>query len=496
MKIKQADATDPMMEIFIEECLDLITQYETYMGMAEEKQAYDMTLINEIFRITHTIKADATMMMFECITVPVRVFEKLLYYYRDENGCVVNYPEFTALLRDVTDFVRLEIDKILDGNADDTDGNGLRDKIQEYRDELASGLLPEVVESVEKNAKDTIMDEPMRFYIGSCTADKEPDDNAAGENAAADGFEAGSIEAAQAESIIAAAKCKTSDSTYEHAGDSANDEKNVYAWINKRNTVTTDEIKELYDTVCALQRVEAKLINRFQDRFSEVSDIIYEYHNYVASMWKWVGNATTAPVSQLSLKLHRVVEEMNTRLDKNVHLSICGEDCLVERHWLDNISSVLIHIIRNSIDHGIESKEMRLKNGKDEHGNISVAYSIKNDYSYFEAVIEDDGRGFDVEKIREAAIQKKLISETDNLKEEEIINLVFEPGLTTSNKANIYSGRGVGMDAAKHSIEELGGTMSIFNNTTSGTRVVITIPFHNAMLHEEDTANEDIDSRR
>ena len=84
---------DPMMEIFMAECQDLISQYETYLSMADEKQEYDLNLINEIFRITHTLKADATMMLYECVAVPMRAFEKVLYYCRDEIKGVLDFDE-------------------------------------------------------------------------------------------------------------------------------------------------------------------------------------------------------------------------------------------------------------------------------------------------------------------------------------------------------------------------------------------------------------------
>lgn len=470
---------DPMMEIFMAECQDLISQYETYLSMADEKQEYDLNLINEIFRITHTLKADATMMLYECVAVPMRAFEKVLYYCRDEIKGVLDFDEFSEVLTEVIEYTADELMRIEAGNAQESDGDALKERMLAYRDCLAARMHPDEVEEVEEKAKSELRAEPMRFYIGGQTEEQEiPERPLVTEVSATE------------------EPLETASNVIVIERENVGSEQEEHHRLAQKQTITTDDLTELHSLIERFQQLGEGVTERYADRIASFADIMYEFDGLVEELQEWAGRAWMTPVSYLTPKLRRTVKEMNDRLGRDVSLEITGENVPVEKGWLDRLSSAMVHLIRNAIDHGIESKECRVSKGKTPEGNIFISYQKLVDENCFELTLEDDGRGINSEKIKEAAIQRGLITSEDEVSFESILNLMFAPGITTNEQVSEYSGRGVGMDVVLHSINELGGTIRVDSEHDHGFKVIIQIPYHSAGDDEKEATNEDIDSRR
>ncbi len=181
-------------------------------------------------------------------------------------------------------------------------------------------------------------------------------------------------------------------------------------------------------------------------------------------------------VERVFSKFPRMVRDLARKLGKKVDLIMEGLDTELDRTVLDEISDPLVHLIRNAVDHGIESPEERKKAGKDEVGRIRLsAWREKNNIII---EIEDDGRGLDVEKIKQKAMERGLITqnEAESMSDEEIRMLIFTPGFSTRDEASEISGRGVGMDVVKTTVEKLGGTIKIFSEKGKGTKIRIQLP--------------------
>jgi two-component system chemotaxis sensor kinase CheA len=182
------------------------------------------------------------------------------------------------------------------------------------------------------------------------------------------------------------------------------------------------------------------------------------------------------PIQTVFDRFPRTVRDLSRNTGKDVKLNIVGSETEVDRTIIDEIGEPLIHLIRNAIDHGIESPHERSMMGKAPVGNVDLkAYHDGNN-----VVIEisDDGRGIDVEKVLKRAIQQKLITpeEAENLSEQEIFQFIFEPGFSTADKVTDISGRGVGMDVVKTKIESLGGVVDIDSQPNRGTKFIIRLP--------------------
>ena len=171
-------------------------------------------------------------------------------------------------------------------------------------------------------------------------------------------------------------------------------------------------------------------------------------------------------------KMELVTEEMSKSLGKPVKLITRGENSLVEKSKREKISSALVHIIRNAVDHGIEDMDVRDRMGKAPVGIVRL--SFKNKDGGLVISVEDDGAGIDKEAVLKSAKENNLLKKpAEEYTEDEIINLLFASGVSTTEKANDYSGRGVGMDVIRHNVVSLGGSLNITSNYGFGTKVVM-----------------------
>jgi two-component system chemotaxis sensor kinase CheA len=186
------------------------------------------------------------------------------------------------------------------------------------------------------------------------------------------------------------------------------------------------------------------------------------------------------PIGNAFNKYPRVVRDLARKLGKKIELNIEGADAELDKTLVEQIGDPLIHLIRNSCDHGVESPEEREKAGKDSTGTITL--SARQEGNHIIITIEDDGKGIPVDKIRKKAIEKGLIKEEDVLSEKDIFNLIFEPGFSTAEKVTEVSGRGVGMDVVKRQIQKLKGMIDINSKIGRGTTTSIQLPLTLAIV--------------
>lgn len=200
----------------------------------------------------------------------------------------------------------------------------------------------------------------------------------------------------------------------------------------------------------------------------------------LAELQKGVMEVRMVPVSQLFDKMARIVRRMAGEVGKKITLEIHGADTELDKLIVEDLSDPLMHIIRNSIDHGIEPPEERIALGKPENGRVSLCAAQKGNHVVIE--IHDDGRGIDADKVRRKALDRGLISPDVELSEEEIFDLLFLPGFSTADQVSELSGRGVGMDVAKNNISALSGMIEIASSLGRGTTMSITLPITLAII--------------
>ncbi|MDC0225142.1 chemotaxis protein CheA, partial [Deltaproteobacteria bacterium] len=186
------------------------------------------------------------------------------------------------------------------------------------------------------------------------------------------------------------------------------------------------------------------------------------------------------PVGSILNNMKRTVRDYATRSKKKIKLEIEGGDTELDKTVTEQLQGPLVHLVRNSMDHGIEDSDTRVKNGKDPTGTISLKASQQEGYVIVE--IEDDGKGIDSKVIFDSAVRKGFIDENDDLTDDEIFKLLFLPGFTTTSEVTDVSGRGVGMDTVKRDIEALLGTIEISSELHKGTSTKLKLPLTLAII--------------
>ena len=182
------------------------------------------------------------------------------------------------------------------------------------------------------------------------------------------------------------------------------------------------------------------------------------------------------PVKRLFQKFPRVVRDLAKLLNKQIELITEGEDTEMDKSVLEKLEEPLIHIIRNSVDHGIEPPEERELLGKPRTGVIKLKAYYQGDRIII--VIEDDGRGIDIDKVKKKALEKGIISQDrlEKMTEKEVISLIFHPGFSTADQVSEVSGRGVGMDVVMNTVMNFRGTIDIETQKGKGTKVIMAFP--------------------
>ncbi|MBK5275483.1 MAG: chemotaxis protein CheA [Desulfuromonadales bacterium] len=200
----------------------------------------------------------------------------------------------------------------------------------------------------------------------------------------------------------------------------------------------------------------------------------------LTDLQKGVMEIRMIPVGQLYEKMSRIIRKMSREQGKKVELRFFGADTELDKLIVEDISDPMMHIIRNAIDHGIETPEKRATLGKDEKGTIRIASYQKGNHVVIE--VEDDGSGIDLDKVKAKALQAGLITDVTAISDREAIDFIFMPGFSTNDKVSEASGRGVGMDVVRNNIAAVSGIVDVETSKGVGSRFIITLPITLAII--------------
>ncbi|MBE6081736.1 chemotaxis protein CheA [Acidilutibacter cellobiosedens] len=255
------------------------------------------------------------------------------------------------------------------------------------------------------------------------------------------------------------------------------------AKVGKTVRVDIDRLDNLMNLVSELIIIKTRMEGIGETSNKEGMNEAIEYlERITTSLHDAVMKVRMVPIERVFNRFPRMVRDLSKELKKNVSLQMSGDETEVDRTVIDEIGDPLIHLIRNSIDHGIEHPEERKKLGKDETGTVILkAYPDGNNVV---VEVEDDGSGINFEKIKKKAVEKDLINgkNADTMSKEEAIELLFKPGFSTSDVISDVSGRGVGLDVVKSKIESIGGSIEVETKEGKGTKFIIRIPLTLAII--------------
>lgn len=235
-------------------------------------------------------------------------------------------------------------------------------------------------------------------------------------------------------------------------------------------------VEELVLNRGRLERVTSEMEN------PSVTAIVEQLARLTTNMRDVVMQSRMVPASELFDRYPRLVRDTAKELGKDVEITIEGSEIELDRAVLDQINDPIVHLLRNAIDHGIETREERIQKGKAETGNIYI--SVSRERSNVLINVADDGKGLDSDVLRQKAVEKNIMSaeEAMQLSEEDTYMLITRPGFSTSSKVTDISGRGVGMDVVRTRIRRLGGSLSINSALNLGTQFGLRLPLTLAII--------------
>jgi two-component system chemotaxis sensor kinase CheA len=248
--------------------------------------------------------------------------------------------------------------------------------------------------------------------------------------------------------------------------------------------VSIEKIDELINTVGELVITQAMLSELGRKLDGSVAEQfrsgLNQLERNMRELQESVMRVRMLPISFTFSRFPRMVRDLAQRLGKQIELKMTGEQTELDKTVLEKIGDPLVHLVRNSIDHGIEAPDVRVKAGKSPTGIVHLDACHRGGHIAVE--IRDDGNGLDKNRILEKARSRGLVGANDVLTDEQVHELIFMPGFSTAEKTTDVSGRGVGMDVVRRNVKELGGKIEIASELGKGSRFIITLPLTLAIV--------------
>jgi len=259
--------------------------------------------------------------------------------------------------------------------------------------------------------------------------------------------------------------------------------KNKKSKTSKTVRVDIDRLDNLMNLVSELIIIKTRLEDSGDEKRGQNASEAIEYlERITTNLHDAVMKVRMVPIERVFNRFPRMVRDLSKDLGKDITLILSGEETEVDRTVIDEIGDPLIHLIRNSIDHGIEEIEKRLEVGKQKTGTVKL--SAYPDGNSVVIEVEDDGSGINIEKVKHKAIERGIITSQDVqlMDNTELVQLLFSPGFSTADKISDISGRGVGLDVVKTKIESLGGIVEADTTLGKGTKFIIRLPLTLAII--------------
>lgn len=421
---------------FITEALFLMEQFEESMLALESSDNLTEHLA-VIFRVAHSIKGGGAAVGFDDLGRFAHSVEDLLAIIRMDPDLIT--PEIVSLLL--------------------KSGDAFKTRLTELK---LPNPPPWNIENLHTEVKNTVAG--LQGQANSAKEEPEAKDTKPTSDPAEDPAQAPPDETQQA--LAPSTKSGTGKQSF-----------TIKVDLNRVDSVL-DNVGEL--VVLKNQILHCEELRNSRD--GHLGLLVDQVDKTVRELYERVLSLRLTPLKSMFLKLQRITRDLSQKLDKPIELQLIGEDTEVERTAFEFLGDPLIHMLRNSIDHGLESPEARTAAGKDATGHITITAAMSGGNVLIE--IKDDGRGISRDKILEKAKAKGMIGSNENadaLSNEQVYDFLFRPGFSTAETVTDLSGRGVGLDVAKSNIEKIGGHIRIHSTLGKGASFQISIPMNTAI---------------
>lgn len=342
----------------------------------------------------------------------------------------------------------------------------------------------EIREAADAAPEEEVPMIPVPFDLSALDETDTAAETTSSANAAVEAVAAAEIASSVSKMAAAAARVEKKEASATAASAAAAQNAAAAAAAGQTIRVDLDRVDRLINLVGELVINQAMLsqsvIENDTTGTSSINMGLEELQQLTREIQDSVMAIRAQPVKPVFQRMSRIVREVADMVGKSIRLVTEGENTEVDKTVIDKLAEPLTHMIRNAVDHGIETPEKREAAGKDPEGTIKLTAKHRSGRIVIELV--DDGAGINRERVRQKAIDNDLIAADANLTDEEIDNLIFAPGFSTADKISDISGRGVGMDVVKRSIQALGGRISISSRPGHGSTFTMSLPLTLAVL--------------
>ncbi|RVZ78621.1 chemotaxis histidine kinase/response regulator CheAY2 [Helicobacter pylori] len=520
------DDLQEIMEDFLIEAFEMNEQLDQDLVELEHNPE-DLDLLNRIFRVAHTIKGSSSFLNLNILTHLTHNMEDVLN--RARKGEIKITPDIMDVVLRSIDLMKTLLVTIRDTGSDTNNGkeNEIEEAVKQLQAITSQNLegakeTSGTKEIPQKEAKEEAKEENKENKAKAPTAENPTSDNPLADEPDLD-YTNMSTEEVEAEIERLLNKRQEADKerraqkkqeakqevtptkeppktetpkapkTETKAKAKADTEENKAPSIGVEQTVRVDvrRLDHLMNLIGELVLGKNRLIRIYGDveeRYDgekfleELNQVVSSISAVTTDLQLAVMKTRMQPVGKVFNKFPRMVRDLSRELGKSIELIIEGEETELDKSIVEEIGDPLIHIIRNSCDHGIEPLEERRKLNKPETGKVQL--SAYNEGNHIVIKISDDGKGLDPVMLKEKAIEKGVISERDaeGMSDREAFNLIFKPGFSTAKVVSNVSGRGVGMDVVKTNIEKLNGIIEIDSEVGVGTTQKLKIPLTLAII--------------
>ena len=502
------DDIQELLEDFLVEAFEMIEEMDQDL-VELESNPDDLELLNKIFRVAHTIKGSGSFLNLDKLTYLTHHMETLLDKAR--KGEVAITPEIMDVTLESVDAMKGILEYIRDNGDDSSPDININstveklDTIANRNKSLSSDSenqnknnsrrvgrinLDEItLENADELDMENLTPEELDAVLEHLVDLRNKEEN---ENKKEEPNLETSTSKEQPQTSATTPKTTPAESDKKSLEIKKKEVNKTLAHISEQtirvDVKRLDQLMNLIGELVLAKNRLIKIYNDVEERYEgekfleEVNQVVSAISIVTTDLQIAVMKTRMLPIGKVFNRFPRVVRDLSRELKKKVNLIIKGEETELDKSIIEEIGDPLVHMIRNAIDHGIEPPEERVKKGKDEIGNVWLqAY---NEGNMIVIEIKDDGRGMDPEILKQKAVEKGIITNTEasNMSNKEAFMLIFKPGFSTAAKITNVSGRGVGMDVVKTNIEKLNGIIEVDSVTGKGSIFKLKIPLTLAII--------------
>ncbi len=514
------DLGNEMEEIivdFLQETEDILNNLDQDLVTLEESPD-DNDLLNRIFRGIHTIKGTSGFLGFEKITKVAHRTEDILNKLRKQE--IVLTPKLMDVILEGVDMIKALYESISETREEnveiDETVKALETVLKEEQEKQENlkgekeAAIPEVPDLKEETQK-----EPEKEKKVKKTEEQEKP------------VEKEKVEEKQegdSEKMLGEILVEKNLATPKEVLEAHKEQKKLGEILVEKKVIKEEDLKKVLKEQKKVkkehkEKIESKTIrvdvNRLDNLMNQIGELVFQRNRLIDVVKKIIsGNNRSSetllneqlvsiaddlnfittqlqlavlkmrmiPVGRVFNKFPRIVRDLSRKMNKEVELLISGEETELDKSVIEELNDPLVHIIRNSIDHGLESPEERVELGKPRKGKIWL--TAKQEGSFILITVKDDGKGMDLERIKQKAIERNLVTpeKAETLSDKEIINFIFSPGFSTAQKVTNVSGRGVGMDVVKTNVKKINGAIDVESVVGQGTEMILKLPLTLAII--------------